>query len=67
MDGSPDLLVEHHSLEWPQAQVTDKTVDVFQRLITTHFHIRCFPLPPLFQRTPTGFVVEYAVTINGFD
>ena len=64
MDGSPDLLLEHHSLKWPQTWVTDKkTANIFQKLTTTHFHISSFPLPPLFKRTPIGFV-EYAVTIN---
>ena len=65
MDGSPDLLVEHHSLNWSQTQVTDKTPHVFQRLTTTHFHIRYFPKPPVFQRTPTWFV-EYAITCLWF-
>ena len=30
----------------------------------THFHISFFPLPPLFQITPTGFV-KYVVKIDG--
>ena len=66
MDGSPDLQVEHNSLEWPQTQITEKALDIFQRLTITHFHISCFSLPALFQRTRTGFV-EYVVMINGFD
>ena len=58
MDGSRDLPVKHHSLECPQTQLTDKTLEVFQRLTTTHFHISCFPLPPLFRNT-------YAAAIRG--
>ena len=50
MDESPELKVEHYFLKWSQTQVTDKkTLDVFQRLTTTHFHISYFPLPLWFQ------------------
>ena len=40
-----------------------KTLDALQRLITAHFHINCFPVPPLFRTTPTEFV-EQVVTID---